>query len=283
MRKSKATSASWCRNYPGRVLVICIALAGFGLPPALAIDIQDHSGVGILSDFRQSDEQLRKIFVGTAVTDEIGGRASQFARRDGTRYALVAFPVRGNIKPERIGEPYCRNRLLTPEQTVFEDNLSQQVTDKLVSKSLFKAWRSSGQIVNSKVLTRQIPDKDFAVSLCRAPNQGVTSAPVTIKAADIVAARIAVADALFSNADFSNAARRYRAIFKDTDNPNMLVNEIISILKSGDLDAGFERDELLQDRLGDVTDTELLERYDDVMEHAVEAYMAMPDPGDTSG
>ena len=283
MRNPKATSASWCRGHPSRVLGICIAVAGFGLPPALATDIQDHRGVGILTDFRQADEQLRTIFDGTAVINDIGGRASQFAHRDDTRYALVAFPVRGNIKPERIGEPYCRGRLLTPEQTVFEDNLSQQVTDKLVSRNLYKAWRSSGQIVNSRVLTRRIPDKDYAVSLCRAPDEGVTSAPVVIKPADIVATRIAVAGALFANGDFGNAARRYRAIFKDTDNPDMLVNEVISILKSGDLDAGFERDELLQGRLGDVTDTGLLERYDAAMEQAVEAYMAMPVSGDTSG
>jgi len=283
MRNPKATSASWCRGHPGRVLGICIAVAGFGLPPALATDIQDHRGVGILTDFRQAGEQLRTIFDGTAIINDIGGRASQFAHRDDTRYALVAFPVRGNIKPERIGEPYCRGRLLTPEQTVFEDNLSQQVTDKLVSKSLFKAWRSSGQIVNSRVLTRRIPDKDYAVSLCRVPDEGVTSAPVVIKPADIVATRIAVAGALFADGDFGNAARRYRAIFKDTGNPDMLVNEVISILKSGDLDAGFERDELLQGRLGDVTDTGLLERYDAAMEQAVEAYMAMPESGDTSG
>ena len=283
MRNPKATSASWCRGHPGRVLGICIAVVGFGLPPALATDIQDHRGVGILTDFRQADEQLRTIFDGTAVINDIGGRASQFAHRDDTRYALVAFPVRGNIKPERIGEPYCRGRLLTPEQTVFEDNLSQHVTDKLVSRNLYKAWRSSGQIVNSKVLTRRIPDKDYAVSLCRVPDEGVTSAPVVIKPADIVATRIAVAGALFANGDFGNAARRYRAIFKDTDNPDMLVNEVISILKSGDLDAGFERDELLQGRLGNVTDTGLLERYDAAMEQAVEAYMAMPETGDTSG
>ena len=283
MRKSKATSTSWCRSYPGQVLGICVAVAGFGLPPVLAADIQDHRGVRILSDFRQGDEQLRKIFDGTAVINDIGSRASQFARRDGTRYALVAFPVRGNIKPERIGEPYCRGRLLTPEQTVFEDNLSQQVTDKLVSRSLFKAWRSSGQIVNSKVLTHRIPDKDYAVSLCRVPDQGVTSAPVVIEPADIVATQIAVAGALFVDGEFANAARRYRAIFDETDNPDMLVNEVISILKSGDLDAGFERDERLQERLGDVMDTDLLERYEAAMEQAVEAYMAMPASGDTSG
>ena len=283
MRNPKATSASWCRGHPGRVLGICIAVAGFGLPPALATDIQDHRGVGILTDFRQADEQLRTIFDGTAVINDIGGRASQFAHRDDTRYALVAFPVRGNIKPERIGEPYCRGRLLTPEQTVFEDNLSQQVTDKLVARNLYKAWRSSGQIVNSKVLTRRIPDKDYAVSLCHVPDQGVTSAPVVIEPADIIATQIAVAHALFADGDFGNAARRYRSIFKDTDNPDMLVNEVISILKSGDLDAGFERDELLQGRLGDVTDTGLLERYDAAMEQAVEAYMAMPETGDTSG
>ena len=283
MRNPKATSGSLCRGLPGRVLGICIAVAGFGLPPALATDIQDHRGVGILTDFRQADEQLRTIFDGTAVINDIGGRASQFARRDGTRYALVAFPVRGNIKPERIGEPYCRGRLLTPEQAVFEENLSRQVTDTLVSRSLFKAWRSSGQIVNSKVLTRRIPDKDYAVSLCRVPDEGVTSAPVMIKIADIVATRITVADAHFADGDFGNAARRYRAIFKDTDNPDMLMSEVISILKSGDLNAGFERDEILQDRLGDVTDTWLLERYDAAMEQAVEAYMAMPASDDTSG
>ena len=111
----------------------------------------------------------------------------------------------------------------------------------------------------------------------------MTSAPVVIKPADIVATRITVAGALFADGDFGNAARRYRAIFKDTDNPDMLVSEVISILKSGDLDTGFERDELLQGRLGDVTDTGLLERYDAAMEQAIDAYMANPESGDTSG
>ena len=283
MRRPKATSASRCRGYAGQMLGICIAVAGFGLPPALATDIQDHRGTGILIDFTQADEQLRTIFDGTAVFADIGGRASQFAHRDGTRYALVAFPVRGNIKPERIGEPYCRGRLLTPEQAVFEENLSRQVTDKLVSRSLFKAWRSSGQIVNSKVLTRRVPDKDYAVSLCRVPDQGVTSAPVMIEPADIVAMQITVAGALFAGGEFAKAARRYRAIFDDGDNADMLVLEVISILESGDLDAGFERDERLQERLDDVTDTGLLERYETIMDQAVEAYMALPESGEPSG
>ena len=282
MRKPKFTSACWRRGHPGWIFGIWIAVAGCGLPPALAADTQANTGIRILSDFRQADEQLRTIFDGTAVIGTIGGRASQFAHRDGTRYALVAFPVRGNIKPERIGEPYCRGRLLTPEQTVFEDNLSRQVTDKLVSKSLFKAWRSSGQIVDSKVLTRHIPDEDYAVSLCRVPDQGVTSAPVAITPNDIVATRIAVAGALFAEGDFDNAASRYRAVFEDTNNPDMLVSEIISLLKSGDLDGGFERDERLQDRLDDVTDAALLERYEAAMEQAVEAYMAVPESGEPS-
>ncbi len=277
MCKLKATSASWCRGYSGRVLGICIAVGCFELPPALADETLDQRGVRILTDFRQADEQLRTIFDGTAVTTDIGGRASQFAHQDDTRYALVAFPVRGKIKPERIGEPYCRGRLLTPEQAVFEDNLSRNVIDKLVSKSLFRSWRSSGQIVNSKVMTHRLPSKDYAVSLCRVPEYGVTTAPVTINQTDIVATQIAVADALFADGEFVKAALRYRDIFKETDNPDILVGEVISILKSGDLDAGFERDERLQDRLGEVTDTGLLDQYEKAMEQAVEAYMAMPE------
>ena len=126
---------------------------------------------------------------------------------------------------------------------------------------------------------RRVPNKDYAVSLCRVPDQGVTSAPVMIEPADIVATQIAVAGALFADGEFANAARRYRAIFDDTDNPDMLVFEVISILKSGDLDAGFERDERLQERLDDVTDTGLLERYETIMDQAVEAYMALPESG----
>ena len=76
---------------------------------------------------------------------------------------------------------------------------------------------------------------------------------------------------------------RYRAIFDDGDNPDMLVLEVISTLKSGDLDAGFERDERLQERLDDVTDTGLLERYEVTMDQAVEAYMALPESGEPSG
>ena len=148
---------------------------------------------------------------------------------------------------------------------------------------MFKAWRSSGQIVNSKVLTRRVPDKAYAVSLCRVPDQGVTSAPVMIEPADIVATQIAVAGALFADGEFANAALRYRVIFDDTDNPDMLVFEVISILKSGDLDAGFERDERLQERLDDITDTGLLERYETIMDQAVEAYMALPESGEPSG
>ena len=278
MRKSKATSTSWCRSYSGQVLGICVAVAGFGLLPALAADIQDHRGVRILSDFRQGDEQLRKIFDGTAVINDIGSRASQFARRDGTRYALVAFPVRGNIKPERIGEPYCRGQLLTPEQTVFEDNLSKQVTDKLVSKSLFKAWRSSGQIVNSKVLTRRIPDKDFAVSLCRVQEADVTGTSVTLTASDIRAARITVADATFTSGQFKAAARRYRDLYEDAGDATLLMKEVISLLESGDLDAGFARDDVLQSYLEDIEDPDLLERYENAMSKAVIAYMTVPSP-----
>ena len=278
MRKSKATSASWCRSHPGRVLGICIALAGFGLPPAFATDIQDHSGVGILTDFRQGNEQVRKIFDGTAVINEIGSRASQFARRDSTRYALVAFPVRGNIKPERIGEPYCRGQLLTPEQTVFEDNISQQVNDKLVSKSLFKAWRSKGQIVNSKVLTRRIPDKDFAVSFCRVQEADVKGIPVTLTASDIRAARVTVADATFTSGQFKAAARRYHDLYEDDGDATLLMKEVISLLESGDLDAGFARDEVLHSYLKDIEDLDLLERYENAMSKAVIAYMTVPSP-----
>ena len=282
MRQSKVTSASWCRGCPGRLFGIWLAVAAFGLPPALAADTQTDTGIRILSDFRQADEQLRSIFDGAAIVGDIGGRASQFTHKDGMRYALVAFPVRGNIKPKRIGEPYCRGRLLSPEQTVFEDNLTRQVTDGLVARSLFKAWRSRGKIIDSKVLTRRISDEDYAVSLCRVADQGVTSAPVTIKPSDIVATRVAVAGTLFADADFDHAARRYRGIFEDTDNPDMLVSEVISLLKSGDLDGGFERDELLQERLDDVTDAALLERYEAAMEAAVDAYMAVPNADEPS-
>jgi len=270
------TSAFRCRGLPGQTFGIWLALAAVTLPSITTANIQDNRGVQLLSDFRQADEKLQEIFDGTNVVGDIGGRASQFAARQGTRYALVAFPVRGGIKPERIGKPYCRSRLLTPEQTVFEDTLSQQVTDELVFKSMFKAWRSHGKIVDAKVLTRRIADEDYAVTLCLVADQGITSAPVTITPSDIVAARVAVAGALFADADYGHAARRYRDIFEDTDNPDMLVSEVISTLKAGDLDAGFARDELLIDRLDEVTDPDLLARYETVMEQAVAAYMTVP-------
>lgn len=271
------TSAFRCRGLPGRTFGIWLAFAAITLPSVTTANAEDNRGIQLLSDFRQADEQLREIFDGTSVVGDIGGRASQFAARQGTRYALVAFPVRGSIKPERIGKPYCRSRLLTPEQTVFEDTLSRQVTDKLVFTSMFKSWRSRGKIVDAKVLTRRIADEDYAVTLCLVADQGVTSAPVTITPSDIVAARVAVAGALFADAEYKHAARRYREIFEDTDNPDMLVSEVVSALKAGDLEAGFARDELLIDRLDEVTNPDLLATYETVMEQAVAAYMTIPD------
>lgn len=271
------TSAFRCRGLPGRTFGIWLAFAAITLPSVTTANAEDNRGIQLLSDFRQADEQLREIFDGTSVVGDIGGRASQFAARQGTRYALVAFPVRGSIKPERIGKPYCRSRLLTPEQTVFEDTLSRQVTDKLVFTSMFKSWRSRGKIVDAKVLTRRIADQDYAVTLCLVADQGVTSAPVTITPSDIVAARVAVAGALFADAEYKQAARRYREIFEDTDNPDMLVSEVVSALKAGDLEAGFARDELLIDRLDEVKNPDLLATYETVMEQAVAAYMTIPD------
>ena len=46
------------------------------------------------------------------------------------------------------------------------------------------------------------------------------------------------------------------------------------MLQAGDLDAGFERDEVLQNRLEEVADADLLERYEDAMSKAVNAYLS---------
>ncbi|MEC7853145.1 MAG: hypothetical protein VYB04_07780, partial [Pseudomonadota bacterium] len=54
----------------------------------------------------------------------------------------------------------------------------------------------------------------------------------------------------------------------------ILVKEVISMLQAGDLDAGFERDEVLQNRLEEVADADLLERYEDAMSKAVNAYLS---------
>ena len=88
---------------------------------------------------------------------------------------------------------------------------------------------------------------------------------------------MAVAGALFADAEYKQAARRDREIFEDTDNPDMLVSEVVSALKAGDLEAGFARDELLIDRLDEVTNPDLLATYETVMEQAVAAYMTIPD------
>ena len=204
----------------------------------------------------------------------MGGRASIFAQRDGMRYALVIFPIRGSIRAERIGKPYCRGRLLTPERARYETELSQKVSDRLVSAHLFKIWRSRGQIGSAEVITQKLAGAGHAVSLCRAPEDEVKSAPTVIREADITAARIAVADASFQTEDFATAARRYRDLYEDTNDAAILVKEVISMLQAGDLDAGFERDEVLQNRLEEIADAEPLERYQDAMSKAVNAYLS---------
>ena len=261
--------------WPVLVLEIGALFLGAGLTSAHGADIKDNRAIEILSNFRQTDEQIGKLFRDAALVADMGGRASMFVRKDGTRYAFVAFPVRGSLRPERIGEPYCRSRLLTPERKLYEAELLRKVTDRLVSKHLFRLWRSAGRIDSAKVTTRKVPDAGHAVSLCRVQDGDVTGTPTTLTAADIRAARIAVADAAFADGKFRAAARRYRDLFGDTKDATLLMKEVISLLESGDLDAGFARDEMLQSYLEAINDPDLLERYENAMSKAITAYMSV--------
>ena len=83
-----------------------------------------------------------------------------------------------------------------------------EMSDRLASVHLFKIWRSRGQIGSTEVRTQNLAGAGHAVSLCRAPEDEVKSAPTVIGEADITAARIAVADASFQTEDFATSARR---------------------------------------------------------------------------
>ena len=262
--------------WPVLLLETGALLSGAGLTPAHGADVKDNRATELLSNFRQTDEQIKALFRDSLPVADIGGRASMFTRETGTRFAFVAFPVRGSIKPERIGEPYCRGQLLTPERELYAAELSQKVTDRLVSTHLFKLWRSRGRIESAKVTTRKLPDTGHAVSLCRVQDAEVTGTSVTLTASDIRAARIAVADATFTGGQFKAAARRYRDLYEDAGDATLLTKEVISLLESGDLDAGFARDEVLQSYLEDVDDPDLLERYETAMSKAITAYMSVP-------
>lgn len=257
-------------------LEIGVLFLSAGLISAHGADIKDNRATEILSNFRQADERIGTLFRDAPLVADIGGRASMFVRKDGTRYAFVSFPVRGSHRPERIGEPYCRSRLLTPERKLYEAELLRKVTDRLVSKHLFRLWRSAGRIDSAKATTRKVPDSGHAVSLCRVQDGDVTGTATTLKAADIRAARIAVADAAFADGKFTAAARRYRDLFGDTEDATLLMKEVITLLESGDLDAGFARDEMLQSHLEDIDDPDLLERYENAMSKAITAYMSVP-------
>ena len=274
MRVVTAVLTSRLRRLPAYLLATGLLVTGFSMDPARASGIQGRGAVEILEEFRDSDDQISSLFEGAGIHADMGGRASIFAQRDGVRYALVIFPIRGSIRAERIGKPYCRGRLLTPERARYETELSQKVSDRLVSVHLFKNWRSRGQIGSAEVRTQNLAGAGHAVSLCRAPEDEVKSAPTVIREADITAARIAVADASFQTEDFATAARRYRDLYEDTNDAAILVKEVISMLQAGDLDAGFERDEVLQNRLEEVADADLLERYEDAMSRAVNAYLS---------
>lgn len=271
--KVGAASRLWC--VPACFLAIGLSLSAGAPSAAYAADIPRDRGAGILAEFRQADNQITSLFSGVAIAVDIGGRATMFTQKDGVRYAATAFPVRGNIKPERIGTPYCRGHLLTPERRVYEEELSQKVADSLVATHLFKIWRSRGRIEAAKTLTQKIPDTGYAVTLCRVRDEAVTSAPVTLTASEITAAQVAIADAAFTDSDFETAARRYHNLYQATNDAALLVMEVISLLESGSLDAAFERDEDLQPRLDEVADADLLDRYEDAMAKAINAYMSV--------
>lgn len=264
--------------WPVLLLETGVLFSGIGATPTYGADIKDNRAAELLANFMQTDEQLKALFRDAPPVVDIGGRASMFTRENGTRFALVAFPVRGSIKPERIGEPYCRGQLLTPERKLYETDLSRKVTDNLVSTHLFKLWRSRGRIESAKVTTRKLPDAKHAVSLCRVQDDDVTVTTVSLTDSDIQAARIAVADAAFTNGKFKAAVRRYRDLYEDTRDATLLMKEVISLLESADLDAGFARDEVLQSYLEDVEDPGLLERYENAMSKAITAYMSLPPP-----
>ena len=75
---------------------------------------------------------------------------------------------------------------------------------------------------------------------------------------------------------FKAAARRYRDLYSDAGDANLLMKEVISLLESGDLDTGFAREEVLQPYLEDIEDPDLLERYENAMSKAIIAYMSVP-------
>ena len=53
------------------------------------------------------------------------------------------------------------------------------------------------------------------------------------------------------------------------------MKEVISLLESGDLDAGCARDEMLQSYLEAINDPDLLELYENAMSKAITAYMSV--------
>ncbi len=262
--------------WPVLLLEIGVLFLDADLTSAHSADFKDNRATEILSNFRQTDEQIGTLFRDAPLVADMGGRASMFVRKDSTRYAFVSFPVRGGLRPERIGEPYCRSRLLTPERELYEAELSEKVTDTLVSTHLFKLWRSQGRIESAKVTTSKLPDARHAISLCRVQDADVTGTSVTLTASDIRSARIAVADATFTSGQFKAAARRYRDLYSDAGDANLLMKEVISLLESGDLDTGFAREEVLQPYLEDIEDPDLLERYENAMSKAIIAYLSVP-------
>ena len=262
--------------WPVLLLEIGVLFLDADLTSAHSADIKDNRATEILSNFRQTDEQIGTLFRDVPLVADMGGKASMFVRKDSIRYAFVSFPVRGSLRPERIGEPYCRSRLLTPERELYEAELSEKVTDTLVSTHLFKLWRSQGRMESAKVTTSKLPDAGHAVSLCRVQDADVTGTSVNLTASDIRSARIAVADATFTSGQFKAASRRYRDLYSDAGDANLLMKEVISLLESGDLETGFARDEVLQSYLEDIEDPDLLERYENAMSKAVIAYMSVP-------
>ena len=118
--------------WPVLLLGIGVLFLVASLKYAYGADIKDNHATEILSNFRQTDEQIGTLFRDAALVADMGGRASMFVRKDGTRYAFVSFPVRGSLRPERIGEPYCRSRLLTPERKLYEAEQLRKVNDRLV-------------------------------------------------------------------------------------------------------------------------------------------------------
>ena len=171
-----------------------------------------------------------------------------------------------HIRAERIG-------LLPRQADAGTGTLrpsSQKVSDGLVS--VIWIWRSRGRSDQRGQNTESCRTEPCH-RRWRAGGRG-EKRPTVIREADNTAARIAVADASFQTEDFATAARRSRDLYEDTNDAAILVKEVISMLQAGDLDAGFERDEVLQNRLEEVADADLLERYEDAMSKAVNAYLS---------